>query len=270
MVDLHHHLLPGLDDGPGELETSVAMARMAAADGITRVVATPHASHHWRFSPEAIAERMAALRGALERESIALELGSGCDFHLSFDNIQDALANPRKYTLNGSDYLLVELPDFSLPAQLTETFYELRMAGMTPILTHPERNPTLQRDEVRLAEWLRQGMLVQITTSSLLGEMGKQAEAMAHRLLTRRWVHFLATDAHNLTTRPPRMRAARELAARKYGEAYATLLCEQNPLAVWEGRPLGEQPTPRKLFDDPQEDDQDEELPWWRRWLRRS
>jgi len=262
MVDIHHHLLPALDDGSPDLATSLAMARMAASDGITHVVCTPHASSQWTFDPAVTASRLNDLRAALAAESIPLTLGAGCDFHLSYDNIEDAHANPTRYTINAGRYLLVELPDVILAPRMGETLYNLRAAGMVPILTHPERNLTLQRTPERLANWLRNGLLVQITTSSVLGEMGKEAERMAHRLLDNRWVNFLATDAHNLTTRPPVMSRAHDLIAKKYGAEYAHLLCTTNPTAVFQNQRLRSQPAPLNLF--PNEDD---DLPtlWWKR-----
>ena len=262
MVDIHHHLLPALDDGSPDLATSLAMARMAASDGITHVVCTPHASSHWTFDPAVTASRLNDLRAALAAESIPLTLGAGCDFHLSYDNIEDAHANPTRYTINAGRYLLVELPDVILAPRMGETLYSLRAAGMVPILTHPERNLTLQRTPERLANWLRNGLLVQITTSSVLGEMGKEAERMAHRLLDNRWVNFLATDAHNLTTRPPVMSRVHDLIAKKYGAEYAHLLCTTNPTAVFQNQRLRSQPAPLNLF--PNEDD---DLPtlWWKR-----
>jgi protein-tyrosine phosphatase len=265
MVDLHHHLLPGLDDGSPDLETSVAMSRMAVADGITHVVATPHASGAWEFDPSVNAAKLTELRQALAQESISLTLATGCDFHLNYDNIQDAIANPRKYTLNKTQYLLVELPDFGISPSLGEILFDLRVAGMVPILTHPERNPTLQRDHARLADWMRDGLLVQVTAGSILGHMGKTAQQMAHSLLADRWVHFLATDAHNIERRPPRMREACELVAKRYGAEYAELLCTKNPTAVFHDQPLPDQPEPLKLFDD----DESVDLPWWKRMFRR-
>jgi protein-tyrosine phosphatase len=253
MVDLHHHLLPGLDDGSPNIETSVAMARIAVEDGITHIVATPHANNIYSFDPEQISHRVEVLRAALKSANIPLILASGCDFHVSYDNLQDAIANPKRYTINHGDYLLVELPDYGLSPHLDEAFYELGLAGMRPILTHPERNPTLQRDPQRLADWMRIGLLTQITTSSVLGQMGRHAERMAHRLLADRWVHFLATDAHNTESRPPRMRAAHDLVAKKYGLDYADRLCTTNPMAVFESRNLPEQDEPRHLYkDDPE------------------
>ena len=226
------------------------MARIAASDGITHVVCTPHASGRYAFDQEVIAARLAELREALAADSIPLIVESGCDFHLSYDNIQDALANPRKYTIAGKGYLLVELPDFGISPQLGDTLYQLRSAGMNSILTHPERNATLQRDPGRLTDWVHAGLLVQVTAGSVLGDMGKTAQRMAEQLLSKHWVHFLATDAHNTTRRPPRMSAARELVASRYGRDYADLLCVANPLAVIEGRALPEQPVPQGVYED--------------------
>ena len=109
------------------------------------------------------------------------------------------------------------------------------------------RNPTLQQDPTRLHDWLRGGLLLQITAGSVLGQMGRRARSMAHDLLEKRWVHFIATDAHNTTTRPPRMLAAHDGVAERYGEEYAHLLCVSNPLAAFQGRPLGPQPEPAGL-----------------------
>jgi len=258
MVDLHHHLLPGLDDGPKDIETSLAMARMAAADGITHIVATPHANTRYPFTPARNSELIEEIRQTLRQEGVSITLGLGCDFHLSYENIQDALAHPTKYALNGTEYVLIELPDYIIPPRLDDSIYELRLAGIVPVLTHPERNPALQKNTARLAEWLRTGMLVQITTSSVLGQMGSTAERMAHRLLADRWVHFLATDAHNLDQRPPKMRAAYDLVAKKYGAAYAERICVENPLAVFEGRPLPPQDEALRLYTE-------RERPWWKR-----
>ena len=251
MVDIHHHLLPGLDDGSTDLDTSIAMARMAAEDGITHIVATPHANGSYAYDPTANQALLQTLRETLAGEGVPLTLGLGCDFHLSYDNIQGARSDPHRYTINATDYLLIELPDFAIPPQLEESFYDLRMAGTHLILTHPERNPVLQKHPKRLAEWIQQGMLIQVTTSSVLGHMGPVAEKMAHKLLAERSVHFLATDAHNTGRRPPKMRAACELVAKKHGSEYANLICRENPLAVFEGRSLPAQPAAEHVYEEP-------------------
>jgi len=260
MVDLHQHLLPGLDDGSPDLDTSIAMARMAVEEGITHVIATPHASSRYDFQPALIAERLAVLRSSLAERGIPLQLATGCDFHMSYENIRDALAHPRKYTLNASAYLLVELPDLAISPHVSELFYQLRLSGMVPILTHPERNPRLQSDIERLKDWLRHDLLVQVTAGSVLGQMGKAAERMAHMLLANRWVHFLATDAHDVRHRPPQMCEAHDLVAERYGGEYADRLCTGNPLAVFEGRDLPEQDEPLHLYGDEMAGQ-----PWWKR-----
>lgn len=258
MVDLHHHLLPGLDDGSPDIPTSLEMARIAVADGITHVVCTPHASGRYSFKPELVAERAAELRAALAEAGIPLTLGLGCDLHLSYDNIQDAIEHPHRYSINGHDHLLVELPDHTLSPSLKETFFELRRAGLIPILTHPERNPVLQREPNRMLPWLRDGLLTQVTAGSVLGHMGKRAQGIAEKMLANRWVHFLATDAHDPKRRPPQMRAARELISKRYGTLYADLLCRDNPMAAFQGRSIGEQEDGVSLYDA-----QPLKLSWW-------
>ncbi len=263
MVDLHHHLLPGLDDGSPDLGTSIEMARIAEAEGITHVVCTPHASSRYPFDPQKNALLLAQLREGLQAAGVHLTLGLGCDFHISYDNVQDALAHPSRYSINGRDYLMIELPDFSLSPNLQETFYELRLKGLIPILTHPERNPTLQRDPDRLLPWLRDGLLCQVTAGSVLGHMGKEAERFSRRLLKNRWVHFLATDAHNTTSRAPRMREAADLIAKRHGPEYAEQICRSNPMAVFEGWPLAE---PQMLGLETE--DEFKPPSWWQRLLR--
>jgi protein-tyrosine phosphatase len=259
MIDIHHHLLWALDDGASSVDVSVEMARIAVADGITHVVCSPHANGQYAYKPRAIAEKIYELERLLSSEKIPLKLGHGCDFHMSYENIQEAKLDPSRFSINGHGYLLVEVPDYGLPRGLTEIFYQLQLAGLTPILTHPERNPTLQTDKPRIAEWLRRGVLVQVTAGSVLGQMGKHAEKMAHQLLANRWVHFLATDAHNTTSRPPKMREAYELVAKKYGPDYAHLLCISNPLAAFTGNPMPPQLEPLNLYEDVKEKS------WWQR-----
>jgi protein-tyrosine phosphatase len=259
MVDIHHHLLPGLDDGSKSFDISVAMAKLAAADGITHIVCTPHANGTYAFDPAVNATKKEELRSRLASEGVPITLGHGCDFHLSYDNVSAAKANPTRYSINGQGYLLVEVPDYGLPPGLTETFYELQLVGLTPILTHPERNPTLLAEPMRLRDWLRGGVLIQVTADSLTGHKGKAAARMAQDLLERRWVHFLATDAHNITSRPPRMRDAHDIVANKYGSSYARSLCVTNPLAVFTGKPFELEEEPRGLYEEVAEPG------WWER-----
>jgi len=263
MIDIHHHLLWGLDDGATSLESSIAMARIAEEDGITHVICSPHANGKYAYEPLLVADRISTLQRVLDREAIAVKLGRGCDFHMSYDNIQEARLDPGKFSINGLGYLLVEIPEYGISRGLTEIFYQLQLSGLTPILTHPERNPTLQSEPERLVDWLRGGVLIQVTAGSVIGRMGKHAERMAHAFLGKRWVHFLATDAHNTTSRPPRMHEAFDLIAKKYGSEYAHLLCTSNPLSAFMGKPLQPQFEPLNLYDDM------EKKRWWQKLTRR-
>ena len=245
MIDIHHHLLFATDDGPKDIGSSVAQAEVAVAEGITHIACTPHANDTWEFNPEKNREKLEAIR---DRIGDSVTLGLGCDFHLSYENIEDALKHPTKFTINGGKYLLVEFAEFMIPQSIGDTFYEFTVRGMRPIITHPERNPILQKDHQRMAEWMRSGCLVQITASSLGGRFGRRAQGLAWELLEKKWVHFVATDAHNLEGRRPSLRPAYEGIARKFGERTAERLFVENPRAAFENRPLGDQPEPEGVY----------------------
>jgi protein-tyrosine phosphatase len=247
MIDIHHHLLYGLDDGAKNLEMSIAMAEAAVANGITHVACTPHANYQYAFDPQKNRERLGELQELFDGR---LTLGLGCDFHLSFDNLEDQSLNPRKYSLNGKNYLLVEFPDFSIPDTMTEALYGLNSRGAIPIITHPERNPMLIARPNRMVEWLRSGCLIQITAGSLLGRFGNRATTMCHDLIEKNWVHFIASDAHNVTSRPPNMREAHQALVKRYGLETADRLAIHNPRAAFYGEPLPRQPLPQGLDDD--------------------
>lgn len=235
MIDIHCHILPGLDDGPDSFEISCAMAEMAIADGITHVIGTPHAHPSHSFIPELIKKRRDELQEVFEGR---LNIATGCDFHLSFENLQDIRHEPTRYTLNQKNYLLVEFADFSIPPSLDQALHELQLAGLTPVITHPERNPLIRTKPERLFRWLRQGCYAQVTAQSLLGRFGKAAEEVAEEWIKAGAVHFLASDAHNATTRPLRLREAYDHVGKKYGREWAQALLVENPLAAFEGRPL--------------------------------
>ena len=244
MIDIHHHLLFGLDDGPADIETSLAMIEMAADDGITHIVCTPHANARWAFDPEVNRQKVDEITSQMKSK---ITLGLGCDFHLSYDNIEDALKNRDKYSINGKQYLLVEFADLMIPTSINDSFYEMMVAGLVPIITHPERNFTIQKHPERMKDWLRGGCLVQITAGSLTGRFGKTAQAMAMQFLEKDWVHFLATDAHSLQNRPPKLREAYEIVAKRFGKETAERLCVENPRAVFNGDDLGAQPEPEGI-----------------------
>jgi protein-tyrosine phosphatase len=235
LIDIHSHVLFGLDDGAKTLEDSVAMVRMAAEHGTTDLVATPHASPNYRFDPSAIEQRLAEVSAASDQ---VLRLHSGCDFHLSYDNIQDAIANPLKYTINHRTYLMVEFSDLLIFNNTAEIFSRLQDAGMTPVITHPERNGLLRQRTDQIEKWVESGVCVQVTAQSLVGGFGRRAQEFSRTLLDKRLVHFLASDAHDCEHRVPRLDLARAWVVENYGEGYAEALCVTNPRATLTGGSL--------------------------------
>ena len=234
-VDIHSHILPAMDDGARTLEDSVAMLRMAAEDGTTDIVATPHANQEYLFDPEAIERKIAEVQMAAGPQP---RIHRGCDFHLTLENIKDALRSPGKYAINHHCYLLVEFSDVLIPRATQQIFDRLQDAGLVPVVTHPERNLLLHTRLDHLQSWVENGALVQITAQSLLGNFGRAAKSAAVELMDRDLVHFIASDAHDATHRPPLLSAAYARVAKTWGHDRAETLFVIAPKAAILGEPV--------------------------------
>ncbi len=240
MVDIHSHILPGWDDGARTLDESLSMLRIAAERGTTDIVATPHANSEFPYDAGAIQDRFEELRSAAG-DLIRVHLG--CDFHLSYENVQDAIENPDKYTINHKSYLMVELPDMIAPESARTVMSRLHQSGITCVITHPERNPRLRVRLDVLKECLQEGALVQITGQSLLGRFGSEAKTCAHQMFKQGLVHFIASDAHDCEDRPPRLDLARKYVGDRFGVAEAERLFDTNPRATLSGADIDDNTT---------------------------
>lgn len=236
MIDLHCHILPGLDDGPDGMDEAIAMAQSAIADGITHVVATPHASNEYFFNFELIQRRRDEVLAELHaRTGLQLHLGTGCDFHLNPENLEALRVKPTDFCINQKSYLLVEFNEFSIPPAMDQTLHQIQLAGIRTIITHPERNGILRAHPERLRNWVRIGSFVQVTGGALTGGFGQGSQKDALQWIGEGLVHFVASDAHGVKRRPLQLRAAFDLVAESFGQEKAQALFVENPLAAFEG-----------------------------------
>lgn len=233
MTDLHSHVLWGLDDGARTVDHTRALIEQAIDSGTRTLVATPHNSPDYPWQAELVAERFAAAEAEF---GARVHLHLGCDFHLTYDNIVDALANPSKYTIAGGPYLLVEFSDLAIFRSSDEDLKRLREAGMIPVVTHPERNPLLRQRLPQLARWVNEGCRLQVTGGSYLGRFGQKAERFAHELTEAGLVHFVASDAHHPVHRPATLHDVRAYLEEQYSPEVAEALLHTNPGAAVRGQ----------------------------------
>lgn len=232
MIDLHCHILPGIDDGAAELSVSLGMARASVADGVSAVACTPHILPGlYHNSGPQIRQAVQRLQDALDQEGIALRLVTGADAHIAPDFIGN-LRSGHLLSLADTRYVLVEPPHHVAPIRLEDFFFNLRMAGYVPILTHPERLSWIKSHYAAIQRLVRAGVWMQITAGSLTGAFGRHARYYAERMLDEGYVHILATDAHDLRRRPPNLSQGRDLAAKRVGAREAAHSVVTRPRGV--------------------------------------
>lgn len=270
MIDLHSHILPGLDDGPETLEESVEMCRISYRDGIRTIVATPHTLNSvYETDRSTILAKVRELNAAIEeklffgpspfpepvpgaetrqpnhpgpefsphsRNPVGLRIIPGADVHFSEEVLSEQ--NQDKITTigDGGKFLLIEFPHWAVPHGAEAILFDLLVRGITPVISHPERNPEIARRPERYRDMIRVGCLGQITGASLMGGFGRDAREAAENLLRKNLVHFIASDAHSANGRPPLLSDAVRAAAKMVGKEQARKMVTEYPRAILEGR----------------------------------
>ena len=246
MIDLHCHILPGLDDGARDLADAVAMARIARDDGIASIVATPHVNKgSFEFPDLGVFDAARArLTEALEAESVGVAILPGAEVHITHGLLGDVRSRGRGLCLAGSSYLIVEFPSDHVFSGARDLFFDLMSEGVVPVIAHPERNSMFARSPELLFELVSMGALAQVNAGSLLENHGPETGEAVRGLLRHGLVHFIASDGHNKGSKAPRLAAAAESAAAVIGREGAAALVEDNPRAVIGDRDIPFHPDP--------------------------
>ncbi|MBF8266590.1 MAG: tyrosine protein phosphatase [Dehalococcoidia bacterium] len=233
MLDLHNHMLPGLDDGPSSMEETLEMARLAYEDGVRTIVATPHGRDvAEKSSLSAVRALVDQLKGELRTRSVPLKVLLGMENHLEMDTpeqVERGLAIP----IEGTHYILLELPFPSYPLYTEEVLFKLQIKGLHPIIVHPERNAPIQENPQVLAGLVQKGALAQLTASSITGAFGRDTQRVSRELLRRGLVHIIASDGHDARgNREPILSTGVAAAARVVGKEASLRMVVDIPQAI--------------------------------------
>ena len=250
MIDIHTHIIPNLDDGPPDMEASIAMGRIAAQEGITAMISTSHSEESMAVGYGGMQARLKEVRDAWSEAGLSTRLELGVEIFLRPHTVDD-LKSGRAWTLAGSRYVLVEVPYQPWPAYADEALFALEVAGYVPILAHPERYTAIQSDPNLMHSLVERGVLGQVTAAALLGDQGSTVKRCAETLLRHNLVQFLSSDAHGLDLRKrmPRLSGALEAAEVLVGAEAARALVTDNPAHILSNTqltPIPERVAPRR------------------------
>ncbi len=233
MIDIHCHILPGMDDGPASLEESLKMCKIAYNDGIRIIVATPHTLNGLYLNGKEEIRNLVEILNS--KTDIDIKILPGADVHISPD-IPELIEDGNIMTINDNmRYILIEFPYMNVPQNIDRFLFSLKKRGITPIITHPERNLAIQRDIKIMYELLKMGALSQITGMSITGDFGRDVRVCAENLLTHNLVHIISSDAHSQDLRPPILSKGFSSASRIVGRELALKMVKDNPFAVING-----------------------------------
>ncbi|MDT8408240.1 MAG: CpsB/CapC family capsule biosynthesis tyrosine phosphatase [Wenzhouxiangellaceae bacterium] len=261
LTDLHCHMLHGIDDGAKTLEQSLAMARIAVADGIGTTVVTPHHLNGvYRNPARQVRDRVDRLREALAHSRIELDLVAGSELHLT-PELPDALVSGTALTLaDRGRAALVELPVHTVPMGSEHVLEQILAQGIVPVIAHPERNSELRQHPQRLAEWIQMGCLGQVTAQSCTGGFGEAVKKSARAMVRQGLIHVVASDAHRDRRRIPQITPAREPVANWTSPAVAQLLIDVFPAEIGAGRDLERGRLDRAIAEI-------QPVHWWQKWF---
>jgi len=239
MIDIHSHILPGIDDGAEDMYDTLEMAKMAADSGVNAIVATPHCNIPGMFRnyySEDYIELFKETERALEENGIPITLYSGMEVFMTLE-VPRLLEEGKLLTINGSRFMLTEFAFDEDPEYVWEMLGRVKELGVIPIVAHPERYEFVQEDPQMVYEWRKKGYLVQVNKGSLVGRFGRRSKHTAHRLLKHNLVSVIASDAHGPFQRTPYMLDAYEELMDDYSEKYLKVLFEENPMRICKDQP---------------------------------
>lgn len=234
MIDIHAHILPGIDDGASDMKSALEMAALAVESGVTILTATPHSSVYGRkrnFWNQELIQRVLDFRAALEKENIPLQIAPGMEI-FGTPEVPELLKQRKMLGLNGSDYPLVEFAFTNFAAQATEILEDIISIGMRPVVAHPERYEYVQKDPSILNLWVEMGCLLQVNKGSLLGNFGRNEKYLAFELVERNFAFAVASDAHSPYVRTTWMGDVKQLLVEEFSEQKAQQLLHGNPLKL--------------------------------------
>jgi len=236
MIDLHSHVLHGIDDGPGSIEESLQLLASAVRNGIDTIVATPHYNHYYTNEKDVVLAQLEKLEQAIEAHNLPIKLLPGQEIWIH-ETLPEHYKAGKLLTLADSRYMLIEFPPEEIPHYTEQLFYEFERLGIKAIIAHPERNVAFFESPDKLYRLLQKGALTQLTSASISGMFGKRVQAFSHELIEANWVHFVATDAHDMEKRPFYLSDAYRMISQEYGEEQLHYF-KENARMVIEDKPL--------------------------------
>lgn len=233
MIDIHCHILPGIDDGAQTINDSIEMAKQAVQEGITSIIATPHHKNgSYENTKRTILKKVEELNRALQMESVPLQVLAGQEPRIYGEILEDYRQGEIETLNAGGKYLFIELPSGHVPRYTEQLLYDIQLNALTPIIVHPERNSELIQNPDILYQLVKKGALTQVTAGSVAGYFGKSVKKFSMQLIEANLTHFIASDAHNVSSRSFKMIEALDEIEKRYGVDMVYLFTENAELLV--------------------------------------